>query len=298
MPDLLLLLTSYFLTDHKMNYKVYRIISLLLITCSGLIHAAEPNFNSDESDEDSFIYDIKMTYGLVNSTPVYFGEQAINVEDALALGFDLEYKGFFLTTINNNRTGGIFGRPYLGYHLWEGEYQSVDIIGTGYIPPINQRDKNEDSIAELKKLSKRKPSLDFGARYSLFNDEWYFSSELGYDIIGNAHQSFIADFYLGQTRNAGNWDLIYGTGITWISAKTSNYYFGLTPDEITNNWHPYKSKSSYTLNFEFSARYPLSSHWIFESGINYIHFSKHITQSPLVVKNEVTTAFIGLGYVF
>ena len=123
-------------------------------------------------------------------------------------------------------------------------------------------------------LKNRKADNSFGLRYSYFDESIFFSTELVGDIFGLTHQGWLLDSYVGGLSTAGNWDFGYGVGHTWYSGETNNYYLGVKAEELAPGLMTYSSGPSYSFNLEFSARYPLSENWVFESGINYVRFSK------------------------
>ena len=252
----------------------------------------------EESDEGEFLYDFQILFGLDYSNRFLLGDNSNEFQPALALTLDFEYYNFFMESGRKNRASAVLGRAYLGYHLWSDENNAVDIISGTYVGGIERDDGDGDPIPELVNLKNRKADNSFGARYSYFDESYYFSTELVRDVFELSHKGWIVDSYIGGLSTVGNWDFGYGVGHTWYSSNTSSYYLGVEPEELTPALTTYTSGPSYSFNLEFSTRYPLSENWVFESGISYLWFSKNISDSPLFTDHQVLETFVGFGYVF
>lgn len=79
-------------------------------------------------------------------------------------------------------------------------------------------------------------------------------------------------------------------GFTWKSAATVNYYYG----------YPGLYKAGWALNPFVKLGYsrPLSSKWRFDALVHCERLGNAISDSPIVDRHYVTTAFIGATYVF
>lgn len=253
---------------------------------------------SEVDENESFSYDFKLIAGFVAENDIYIGENYRIIEPGLAIILNLEYYNFFLESSSKKRPYSDVGNGYLGYHLWQGEESSWDLVSGTYVTPIDKSNSDEVSIPQLINLQERVEDFNVGIRYRYFNDALYFSSEAVYDVFSESHQSWIVDNYVGQVMSTGNWDLAFGVGYTWFSKGVSRYYWGVTAEETTNGIDIYEPGSGSLVSFEFSAQYPLSENWVFETGITHSYLSGEIKNSPLIVKDYQIVSYMGFGYVF
>jgi outer membrane protein len=80
------------------------------------------------------------------------------------------------------------------------------------------------------------------------------------------------------------------TGLTWKSASTVNYYYG----------YPGLYRAGWALNPFAKVGYsrPLSRKWQLDAFVHVERLGNAISDSPIVDRHYVTTAFIGATYVF
>ena len=80
------------------------------------------------------------------------------------------------------------------------------------------------------------------------------------------------------------------TGLTWKSASTVNYYYG----------YPGLYRAGWALNPFVKLGYsrPLSRKWQLDAFVHVERLGNAISDSPIVDRHYVTTAFIGATYVF
>lgn len=256
------------------------------------------NTFEEEEDESDFVYDFEILFGVDSENRLFLGQNRNEVSIGGALTVDLQYGNFFIESGRKNRASAVLGRAYLGYHLWQDERVSLDIISGSYIPGIDKQDKDEDPIPILVNLENRKDDYDFGIRYIYAMDNYFISTDIVKDIFSLSHEGWVVDSYLGSFSSYGNWDFSYGVGHTWVSADVTNYHIGVKPSELSPGLVTYSSGPSYMLNVEASAKTPVSESWIFEAGFSHSWLSDNISDSPLVIDDRVTEIFIGFGYVF
>ncbi|MBV1909048.1 MAG: MipA/OmpV family protein [Kangiellaceae bacterium] len=253
--------------------------------------------NSQQELESSNFFEFKGILGVGYQSALYRG-QDFKFIPILALTFDAEYESWFVESNSKNRISGVMGRFYMGYHLWEHQAEQFDLVWGHYTSAIDKKDKDDDVIPELINLDTRKDDELLGVRYSNWQGETYYSTELSYDILNNSHQGFVFEGYYGKVASVRNWDLTYGLGFTWYSAKVANYNLGVEAHELTEQLTVYNSGAAYAASLEFSAQIPVSQSWVLEVGVVHSFLSSNIKDSPLVVNEELSSALLGFSYVF
>jgi MipA family protein len=87
-------------------------------------------------------------------------------------------------------------------------------------------------------------------------------------------------------------------GVTWMSANTANYYYGVKKSEAQPGLPAYEVNDAFNYFARLSMSYQLTEHWQVVSVLQYEQLADDIADSPSVVKDHVTTSFIGLYYEF
>jgi MipA family protein len=82
--------------------------------------------------------------------------------------------------------------------------------------------------------------------------------------------------------------LVVNTGVTWKSAETVNYYYGVPGF--------YKPDGALSPFIKLNYALPLSDRWTFTAFVHYEYLDGSIVDSPIVSDREVVTAFAGLNF--
>ena len=82
--------------------------------------------------------------------------------------------------------------------------------------------------------------------------------------------------------------LVVNAGLTWKSAETVDYYYGV-PDL-------YKPDGALSPFIKLNYALPLSDRWTFTAFVHYEYLDDSIVDSPIVSDREVVTAFAGFNF--
>jgi MipA family protein len=82
--------------------------------------------------------------------------------------------------------------------------------------------------------------------------------------------------------------LVVNTGVTWKSAETVDYYYGVPGF--------YKPDGALSPFIKLNYALPLSDRWTFTAFVHYEYLDGSIVDSPIVSDREVVTAFAGLNF--
>jgi len=104
-------------------------------------------------------------------------------------------------------------------------------------------------------------------------------------------------FALSKSISTGKHDVKLTLGANWQNAATINYFYGLPETESPGNF-AYEADAGLTGLLRFDWSYQLDEHWSLRFFTSYRHLSHSISNSPLVTKNNVITAFAGGVYHF
>jgi len=89
-----------------------------------------------------------------------------------------------------------------------------------------------------------------------------------------------------------------GAGAVWRSDDYNNYYFGVQESEATAERPAYEPGKSIEWFARLGARYAFNETWSLLANFRYELLSDDVRESPIVDKDAVTSAFIGLNYGF
>lgn len=214
----------------------------------------------------------------------------------LFVNLALSYNDFYFDVDNSQLTGGLT----LGYNL-------VDRYGWGFdIVAVNMQEgfdeygtyyNEDDRIAELAGIRPRDPDFNAGLRLSRSFDNTQLSFELLQDI-SSSHNGIVANGFVSTIRDYRNWEFRLGGGYNIFSSEFTNYYYGINANEVRENRPYYNPGSSFSVNLEVHAEYPINEHWVFLSGLLATWMSSEIVNSPIVDSNHKMKAKIGVRYVF
>jgi len=186
----------------------------------------------------------------------------------------------------------LIGRPFtFGYSLQRTKHFVVNLIAESLFQGFSEKSQHFGS--QLTGINKRKTSLDGGI-------EMYYSHEYGETRfralrdISNTHQGYIIAFDYAYPIFMKRWTIWPSYGVSWLSEDTTQYYFGIVPDESTVNRPIYKPRSAFTNKFNLYIAYQVNSHLSVVGYGDYTLFSHNINKSPLVAPNINSYRF-GLG---
>jgi outer membrane protein len=104
-------------------------------------------------------------------------------------------------------------------------------------------------------------------------------------------------FAISKSISVGKHDVKLTLGANWQNAKTVDYFYGLSERESPGNF-AYEANGGLTSLLRFDWNYQLDEHWNLRFFTSYRHLSHSISDSPLVTKDNVVTAFAGGVYHF
>ncbi|GAA0362703.1 hypothetical protein GCM10009092_28880 [Bowmanella denitrificans] len=215
------------------------------------------------------------------------------------LQFDVSYKNFFLET-PSRRISSLSSYALWGYHIYQDEVWQVDAIWGSYMPFLDESGYTQhgfDVNEALRGISERQSDGSIGVRLQRFEDNQHFSVELVRDL-DNAYRDFLLQTYYNYIIQARNWDIQLTLGLNLYSSALVDYYFGIRPHEVTPDRPLYKGKAAYRLHLGVSTLYPINEDWLLELGFGMNHYSKGVSDSPIVESSLEALGMVNVRYVF
>jgi len=245
----------------------------------------------------SFVYDPKIIAGIEQEEPWHYFMPGILV--------DISYKGFFLQS-NQRRSSALLGGTEFGYQLIVEDNWQLDLIAKAYMQGYDSESLIEYGGGDddlLAGLREREFTGGIALRYSYYFEEALFtfdfaSAHTGDDEYGDHVSGLIIDSFYSYLLPYRNWDIYFGSGLTYFSQDIVDYYIGVSADEATDIRAEYTADDGFRAQLEIYAQHPLSENWSFNAGLTHSIFSSEVKESPLVDRNQVTQVMLGVLYVF
>jgi len=99
-------------------------------------------------------------------------------------------------------------------------------------------------------------------------------------------------------RLSDSWSLIPSVGAEWLSTEVVDYYYGVRPGEAAFGRPPYAGESTVNLRAAVMAHYRLARAWSLFGGVSITHLGSGISDSPIIIHDDVAALFVGAGWHF
>lgn len=254
-------------------------------------------------DYNGGYFEISASAGCGHSAVVYGRkERAGGVSECgngWGMGGEYRYNGLFFEATSKGQDG-----INIGYTLWSNPGWSVDLLAASAGGALYDRNGSIDS--ETPGLSD--PVRDYAI---LHRDTWYTGAGMRvthyfgpniiqFRLVTDVHggNGVTSTARLGRAWQIRNWNF-HGLGsLVYRSAKTNQYYFGISELEQTERFPVYNAGSSVDASFEVGATYPLSEHWVFRSEVRLTPILSSIRDSPLIGDSWSGSVGATISYVF
>lgn len=254
--------------------KLTHILPLTLLATHGALCAAP---------EEGGPPTLSLGLGVVASSSVYAGEDTRIMPVPLV---SYESKRLFWR--------GIAG----GVHLLDYDGFSVDATLSARFSGIKRKDFGTQELAargiDRALLDNRKDGLDLGIAATWGGDFGELEAGVKMDATG-ASKGYEASLKYGYPLQLGRTRITPHAGVSLMSKKLSNYYFGTLAPEVARGVVDYKPGSAAVPTIGIEVVHPLSGRWMVLGGVSYKVLPTKITDSPLVKKDTNGSASLFLG---
>ena len=278
-------------------YRQFLIILALLILNVSI--AAE-----SQADEDESRWQLSVALGLgVRTNPVMDND---DIPLIILPQFSYQGERFFIQNLD------------IGYSLFQNDTQQFSVLLT---PSYDQIFFNEWDVsnfvdhASLSTIAKDGPTIEqanraidksrlhdrrmaalAGVEYSQNIYDLDLQLQVLQEVTGYYDGNEIR-FAVSKSITTGKHDVKLTLGANWQSSATINYFYGLPERESAGNF-AYEANGGLTSLLRFDWNYELDEHWGLRFFTSYRHLSHSISDSPLITRNNVITAFAGGVYHF
>ncbi len=261
------------------------------------------NKPQDCVEENTFNFGLSVGIGLV-SNPL---NQSDNIPLVLLPSISFYSGDFFIENLefgymlnqSEQSSFAILASPSydsIFFNRWDPGNVFVDLGGANAVdsPTIEGRPNDQLTVIAPDELSTRKFSYLAGVEYSrAWNDQQLQIAALS-DITGVHSGSEIRFAYQHQLTETIKTTL----GFTWKDKDLTNYYYGVTEQEIVDDRAAYQADSSLNPFGRISYTTQLEGNDSLRASLQYQKLDSQISQSPIVDNDYVVTFFVGRTFRF
>ena len=168
---------------------------------------------------------------------------------------------------------------------------------------IDSPDSNENSVIDNQRslsiddIASRKWAINAGIRghYFVSNGEWQLTL---LQDISNVHQGQSMGL---QYSHRWQWrDVRIGMriGTEWKSADLIDYYYGVSQRDTEHSDFYFKGNAGLQTYMAISVQKPINKNWSWLANIGYRRLPDSLVDSPLIERNNIRNAFLGVAYRF
>ena len=175
---------------------------------------------------------------------------------------------------------------------------NIFVTGSALNPSVPSNDANNPEPAiSIEQIERRKWAVNAGLRMHLYGDnyEWSVSAERD---ISSVHHGYKAALTYQHFWKGNDWSLVVRPSLIWKSDKLVNYYYGLSDQDRLVHSQGYTAKGGLqpAISIQYTRQINANWQWIFSASYQKLH--KSMTNSPLVRRDNISSLFIGAGYMF
>ncbi len=176
--------------------------------------------------------------------------------------------------------------------------------GTPNEPPSGQESNQPSTTTEIvvnesstRLLPDRSVAWETGLEF-LTETRWGFVQASWLQDISQKHNGYSANIRIGRSGFWHRWTWSTHIEARYRSRQLNNYYYGILESEATEELLAYRAKSGINWITGAAFRYHLSKKLNIGFVAQYERLSDAIIDSPIIVREEIATGFMGLQYKF
>lgn len=166
-------------------------------------------------------------------------------------------------------------------------------------PPIGDGGefKGGGEQISVDEIATRKWAADVGLRWHYYQDDGEWTLGMAADA-SDVHKGYQFNLAYRTAFFWGKWQISPNISLQWKSSNLIDYYYGIdTRDSADERLH-YQGRSGWQPVVTVIATKPISENWSWLLIARYRHLHKGMSDSPIVRRNNIPTAFAGVSYRF
>jgi MipA family protein len=167
------------------------------------------------------------------------------------------------------------------------DLQNVIVPLAAVAPGFGGVTAEERDLAVAFPVGRRHTTYLAGPEWMFRHDDFIGQVSALYEVTGR-HNGYEVRAAVSAPLVQRKQSLVVNTGVTWKSAATVDYYYGVPG--------LYKPDGALSPFIKLNYALPLSDRWTFTAFVHYEYLDGSIVDSPIVSDREVVTAFAGLNF--
>ncbi|MDN4502007.1 MipA/OmpV family protein [Alteromonadaceae bacterium BrNp21-10] len=155
----------------------------------------------------------------------------------------------------------------------------------------------ERTNISIKNISKRKWAMDAGIRWHYWQGQHQWQASMKQDISAVHDGSQLSVSYQHHWQGE-QWFISIKPQLQWKSRQLLNYYYGLSGIDKVDKTFWYQVSSAWIPSITLTAMHPINDSWSWLINSSFTHLPSSMASSPIVDKNNIASAFIGVAYRF
>lgn len=247
------------------------------------------NTDSESTHTDNFL-----ELGLSLDTRSYHvrseWEKGEEIELNLLFSGAFNYRGFFIEAVRGSYDGLNLGYQFVAAPNW-----SLDLLAPS-LESFSEVETDIDLGAFDGRRFKNTNYVGTGIRATAYFDKYVVQTRLVTDVSdGNGEKATIR---VGRSWQLHNFDLHALAGMEYTSAKTNQYFYGITPDEANEVYPAYSPGGGSDFSLELGLTYPLSEHVVWRAKSTLETLSDAAKDSAFYSHDHELSAITSISYVF
>jgi outer membrane scaffolding protein for murein synthesis (MipA/OmpV family) len=178
----------------------------------------------------------------------------------------------------------------LGIHLLDNEKFRLDLLARYRFDRIEETD---DPFFEG--IEERRQSLDSGVSFVWKNNWGELSTTAVHDAL-DRHGGAEVDISYRYPWRISKWLITPVVSLVYQNSALTNYYYGVSTEESRPDRPEYQTTSAQFVRVALGTTYNLNKRMVLFANASYETVDDTVANSPLVDKDSLTSAYVGLAY--
>jgi outer membrane protein len=149
--------------------------------------------------------------------------------------------------------------------------------------------------AKLAGMATRRGSLSGGPTFDWQGDWGALSIAYFFDLSNASRGGYLDVLFNRPFVSNSSWDVSGTIELSRLDSKVVNYYFGVTPSEVTPTRPLYQPGATTNVTLWITGQYNWTKRYALMFGANVTRLGKASTDSPIVERSQAPFAYLGLG---
>ena len=178
-----------------------------------------------------------------------------------------------------------------GAYLWGSEDKKKG-ISLALEPRLGYHASDGTKLAGM---ATRRDSVSGGPTFDWEGDLGALSIGYFYDLSDTSRGGYADVLFNKPFIKDAHWDVSGTVELSRLDSKVVNYYFGVTPSEVTPTRELYRPGGTTDVTLWITGQYNITKRYAWMFGANVARLGDAAAHSPIVERRQVPLVYLGLG---